>query len=526
MTTDREQQDIDFTLLPSFIIETEEQLEILIQLLLLIEENPERQADHLDELFRLIHQLKGSSAIVGLTDLSVSLHEVENLLEQVREKNASFEEHLINLLIEFATALEAALENQLTDFNKDYWISRFRKCHPDLEDDQTYEIIKPDIPLILSREEKELVASSQEEDKIIYGIELLFTQEAPLRSVVAIAFYNYLQRFGEILTTAPPFSQLAEENFAIFKAVLISEKPLTLEEQQKIITFPVNDGVEKVYIREWTYRKEESSSFNKTIRVDTEQIDELIKQLEKLSATKTALCHLYSLKKQDAATWEELGANLKDLEHLVASLQLEVDNLRMVPVKQIFSRFTNFIRKMAQQTKKIVKIELRDQNIKIDKDIAEQLIDPLTQLIKNAIDHGIETPAERKQAGKKEAGTIWLEARQDGKYLHISVRDDGRGLDFIKISSTAVARKLTADQKRFSTDNISELQQIIFTPGFSTSEQVNNLSGRGVGLDIVKTNLDKLQGIIEIISQEQQGATFTLKIPFTFIEGPTLNKGN
>ncbi len=371
-----------------------------------------------------------------------------------------------------------------------------------------------------------MVASSQEEDKIIYGIELLFTQEAPLRSVVAIAFYNYLQRFGEILTTAPPFSQLAEENFAIFKAVLISEKPLTLEEQQKIITFPVNDGVEKVYIREWTYRKEESSSFNKTIRVDTEQIDELIKQLEKLSAIKTALCHLYSLKKQDAATWEELGANLKDLEHLVASLQLEVDNLRMVPVKQIFSRFTNYIRKMAQQTKKIVKIELRDQNIKIDKDIAEQLIDPLTQLIKNAIDHGIETPAERKQAGKKEAGTIWLEARQDGKYLHISVRDDGRGLDFIKISSTAVARKLTADQKRFSTDNISELQQIIFTPGFSTSEQVNNLSGRGVGLDIVKTNLDKLQGIIEIISQEQQGATFTLKIPFTFIEGPTLNKGN
>ncbi|HBT18109.1 MAG TPA: hybrid sensor histidine kinase/response regulator, partial [Firmicutes bacterium] len=229
---------------------------------------------------------------------------------------------------------------------------------------------------------------------------------------------------------------------------------------------------------------------------------------------------------QDAATWEELGANLKDLEHLVASLQLEVDNLRMVPVKQIFSRFTNYIRKMAQQTKKIVKIELRDQNIKLDKDIAEQLIDPLTQLIKNAIDHGIETPAERKQAGKKEAGTIWLEARQDGKYLHISVRDDGRGLDFIKISSTAVARKLTADQKRFSTDNISELQQIIFTPGFSTSEQVNNLSGRGVGLDIVKTNLDKLQGIIEIISQEQQGATFTLKIPFTFIEGPTLNKGN
>ncbi|HBT18110.1 MAG TPA: hypothetical protein DEB05_14280, partial [Firmicutes bacterium] len=109
---------------------------------------------------------------------------------------------------------------------------------------------------------------------------------------------NYLQRFGEILTTAPPFSQLAEENFAIFKAVLISEKPLTLEEQQKIITFPVNDGVEKVYIREWTYRKEESSSFNKTIRVDTEQIDELIKQLEKLSAIKTALCHLYSLKKQ------------------------------------------------------------------------------------------------------------------------------------------------------------------------------------------------------------------------------------
>jgi two-component system chemotaxis sensor kinase CheA len=513
--------EIDLNLLPSFIIESTEHIERLIEILLILEENPEAQDDHIDELFRIAHQIKGSAAIVGLNDLNQAFHEVENLLDQVRENINRLEKPLINLLLEFANALEATMENQLNDFNKDYWIARFKKFNPETEKEENQPTIKPDVPLILSKEEKAIVASWQEQNKIVYGIELLFSQEAPFRSAATIAFHNYLQRFGEILTMAPPFSQLSEENFAIFKVVLLKEKPLSLEEQDKIMVFPINDGVERVYIREWTYRKEESGNLgagdlpSRTIRVSTTQIDYVMKQLRELVSIKTSLNHISSLDYQDSSTWKELNKSLKNLEDQINTLQFALVELRMVPLKQLFSRFTNSVRNIARQAQKKIKLEFRGEDIKIDREVAEQLIDPLTHLIRNAIDHGVETPEERRKAGKEVVGNILLEARQEGKYILISVKDDGRGLNLPKILETSVTKEPIEGNISLSPNDIHNIKKIIFTPGFSTTQQANNLSGRGVGLDIVKHNVEQLQGIIEIETQENHGTTFTLKIPFS-----------
>ncbi len=521
MTNNNQPNELDLNLLPSFVIETNEHIERLIEILLVLEENPEAQDDYIDELFRIAHQIKGSAAIVGLNDLTEALHEVENLLDKVREKINRLDQPLINILLEFANALEATLDNQFNDFNKDYWVARFKKFNPDTKEENNQQTDKPDIPLILSREEKAMVASWQEQNKIVYGIELLFSQEAPFRSAVTIAFHNYLQRFGEILTMAPPFSQLTGENFAIYKVVLLREKPLSLADQEKITVFPINDGVEKVYIREWTYRKEESGNFNtgdlpsRTIRVDTAQIDYVMEQLGKLANIKTSLNQVFSLVDQDTPAWKELSKNLKDLEEQINTLQFALAELRMIPLKHVFSRFTYTVRNIARQTQKKIKLEFRGEETKIDREIAEQLIDPLTHLIRNAIDHGIETPEKRRKAGKEVTGKIILKARQEGKYIIISVTDDGRGLEFAKIFDSAATKKFVEANKSLSPEDINNIKKIIFTPGFSTTQQANNISGRGVGLDIVKHNLDLLQGTIEVITEENKGTTFTLKIPFS-----------
>jgi len=519
---DKEQsKHVDQELLSTYIAESEEQVERLVFILLQIEEQPERQSEFIDELFRLAHNLKGSSGIAGLTQLKETMHEVENLFDRVRNGDYQLNASDVDLLLSLTDDLVSYFEESiLSEPFPEKWRKEIkaRWCDQSTNVNSKPEH-KSDPPLILNKEEKKKVAAWQEGNKQVYGIELHFTNEAPFRSVSTLIFMKYLKEYGEILTTAPVFEELEQEEYSCVKMVLLREKPLTPEQELKIIDYPVNEGVDGVKLRQWQYRREESGNIydekikgTQTIRVESERIDKVINQLGKILTLKTGLLHLFQEGYNGKTSWDELGKSLQELEQTVSSLQINAMDLRMIPVRQVFTRFPKIVRDIAKKCGKKIELHFVGEDTEIDKQIAEALIDPLTHLLRNSIDHGIEELEERRKNGKDPVGHITLNAHQEGGHIVISVSDDGRGLNQEKIKNKALKAGIIQENDELSTEEVTGL---IFAPGFSTAEQVSDISGRGVGLDVVKNGLKRLQGDIEVKSLPYAGTEFALKVPLT-----------
>lgn len=514
-------QHIDEELLSTFITEAKEQIERLVFILLQIEQQPDRQSGFIDEMFRLAHNLKGSSGIAGLNELKETMHEVENLFDIVRNGNYQLSEDDVDLLLSLTDELVNYLEagDFHNPFPQEAWVGRIRNCAGDQNNSTELTQRKSDPPLILNKEEKKKVASWQETGKQVYGIELHFTNEAPMRSVTAFVFIKYLKQYGEILTTAPVREELEKEEFASVKLVLLRKDPLSPEEELKIMDYPANEGVDGVKIRQWQYRREEGANVYheringaQTIRVEAERIDKVLNQLGKILTLKTGLLHLHKEGYNGRTSWEEFGKSLQDLDQTISALQTSAMDLRMIPVHQIFTRFPKVVRDLAKNCGKKIELQFVGEETEIDKQIAEELVDPLTHLLRNSIDHGIEEVEERKEKGKEPIGHIILDAHQEGSHIVISVRDDGRGLNLEKIRNKAIKAGLIKAEEILTED---ELTRLIFAPGFSTADKVSEISGRGVGLDVVKTGIKRLQGDIEVKSVPGTGTEFALKVPLT-----------
>jgi two-component system chemotaxis sensor kinase CheA len=325
----------------------------------------------------------------------------------------------------------------------------------------------------------------------------------------------------------PSIKELAAEKFDIFKAILFVENPLTPEQEQIIITYPVNDVLE-TRLRKWVYRPEEAKletkgiqenhehisavGVERSIRVEPSKIDKLVNNIGELLNIKTNLKQLTQLGYQGRITWEQLTKAVQKLDQLIAVFHEDIMDLRMVPVRQIFTRFPRIIRDVAKKKNKQVELTIFGEDTEIDKQVAENLADPLTHMVRNAVDHGLENGAERIAIGKPEVGQVKLGAYKDGDYIVISISDDGRGLDPKQIRDKAVKNGLIKNEQQLSDDEIFKL---IFAPGFSTAEKVSDISGRGVGMDVVLNSINLLKGDIEVNTQLNRGTTFLLKVPLT-----------
>lgn len=523
MLEHNENSFVDSDLLATFITETSEQIERLVLILLQIEQNTDRQAEFIDEMFRLAHNIKGSSGLIGLTEVTEVMHEIENLFSAVRNGKYSLDNEAVDLLIAFTDEFSAYLAKNImaTPFPGEIWLEKLKAvANKDAANPQSNRQTVP--PLILSEEDKAKVNSWQEEGKIVYEINVTFTPEATMRSVSAVIFLRFIRTLGNVLITAPVEELIPEENYSAFRVVLFTENQLTPEEEQSIYNYPLNNGVQDISIRQWDYRKDDhqkgfdlslgDSSANQTIRVKSERIDKVINQIGKLLTLKTSLSHLYRNGYAGKPTWEQLSKIVQELDQTVSTLQIGAMDLRMIPVRQLFARFPKIVRDITKQLGKKVELHFVGEDTEIDKHIAEELIDALTHLLRNAVDHGLEDMETRKKLGKDPTGHITLGARQEGSHIVISVTDDGRGLNLEKIKEKALATGLITEGNNLSEE---ELIRLIFSPGFSTTTQVSELSGRGVGMDVVKTNLKKLQGDIDVQTKPGQGTTFLLKVPLT-----------
>ncbi len=513
-------KDESLTLL--FVTETHDQLERFSEILLHWGEHEDLKKD-INELFRLAHNIKGSSGMMGLTELKDAIHVVEDLFDAVRKDKLYLDSELIDSLLKFSDEVFLYIENgrwQEVEPLK-HWKNFFNSS---LAETSLSPVKKFDTPLTLSTTEKETIAAWQEAGKFVYGIEVEFNSEAEMQGASALIFIRMLPQYGTVYKTVPREEDLKEEKFTILRVVLVTEQCLTHEQESAITSYPMYDVI-AVRVRQWAYRSEEALALPKTkidkdgthlvertIRVEAGKIDRLVNQVGELIHVKASLLEFLSQRNHQVLNWNQFLRVIQKLEVVTEGLQEEVMDLRMIPVRNIFTRFSRTVYDISKQKGKQVELVFFGEDTEIDKQVAEQLVDPLTHLIRNAVDHGLESEENRIKNGKGRIGRVTMGAYQDGDDIVISVQDDGQGLDLDKIRTKGIQTGLI-DEFQDLTDE--EIRKLIFEPGFSTADIISDISGRGVGLDVVHDSIKKLKGDIVIDSKPGQGTSFRLKIPLT-----------
>jgi two-component system chemotaxis sensor kinase CheA len=257
-----------------------------------------------------------------------------------------------------------------------------------------------------------------------------------------------------------------------------------------------------------------------TVRVDIRKLDGLMNLVGELQGVKANLSHLAEVARQSGGAalsklWgQELTREARVLERRLEALQQGLLEARMVPLHPLFDKLARLVRRIGREVNKPLVFSVQGGDVELDKLLVEGLSDPLMHLLRNAIDHGLEPPAERASRGKGEAGQLWLSASQKGNHVVIEVRDDGAGIDEARVREVALAKGL-ADEATLARWPSREVRGLLFSPGFTTARNVSSLSGRGVGLDVVKTNVAQMSGIIDVVSEPGRGTTFTLTLPVT-----------
>ena len=271
-------------------------------------------------------------------------------------------------------------------------------------------------------------------------------------------------------------------------------------------------------------RREAEATKDNTIRVDTDRLDQVLNLSGEIGLTKNRLTHLRSdilQGRSDAVTLRALDESVSQLDMLVVNLQNAVMKTRMQPIGRLFNKYPRLARDLARQLGRDVELVLSGEETEIDKTMIEDLNDPLVHLIRNAVDHGVEDPAERAAAGKPAKSLVRLGAHQEGDHIYITIADDGKGMRPEMIRNKAIEKGLISAEEASSLDDEQSLA-LIFLPGFSTKDQISSVSGRGVGMDVVKTNIQKLNGTISISSAPGSGSVFTISLPLTLAILPVL----
>ncbi|MGO8696223.1 MAG: chemotaxis protein CheA [Limisphaerales bacterium] len=444
-------------LIKDLLIESFEGLDIFDREMLVLEKG-EGNAETINNVFRIIHTLKGSSGCIGLNKMESVAHVGESLLSLLRDGKLTFNPAMIKALLEYSDALKEML-----------------RC---LE--QTGQQSAVDYSALM-RKLQALQAGDASAGKPPAKGFGLFEEEAdplPLPQAAPVAT-------AEPPPASPPPAGPAEPAEKAARDKDVATRPIT-------------------------------SISDTAIRVDVGQLDKLMNLVGELVLARNQIVQFTS-QAQEATL---LNAAQR-INTITTELQESVMKTRMQPIGNVWAKFPRIVHDMAEDLSKQVRLVMEGKETDLDRTIIEAIKDPLTHLVRNAIDHGIETPAARRRAGKPEQGTLTLRAFHEGGQVNIEILDDGQGIDVAKVKEKAVQRSLvTPDQAARLTDR--EIFNFIFLPGFSTAEKVTNLSGRGVGMDVVKTNIEKIGGSVDVLSEPGQGTTLKIKIPLTLAIIPAL----
>ncbi|EEW8344233.1 MULTISPECIES: chemotaxis protein CheA [Enterobacteriaceae] len=498
----------------TFFDEADELLADMEQHLLVLQpEAPD--AEQLNAIFRAAHSIKGGAGTFGFSVLQETTHLMENLLDEARRGEMQLNTDIINLFLEtkdiMQEQLDAYKQSQEPDAASfDYICQALRQLALEAKGEKPSAVTR--LSVVAKSEPQDEQSRSQSPRRIILSrlkageVDLLEEELGHLTTLTDVV------KGADSLSAILP-GDIAEDDITAVLCFVIEADQITFETVEvspKISTPPVlklaaEQAPTGRVEREKTTRSNESTS----IRVAVEKVDQLINLVGELVITQSMLAQRSS--ELDPVNHGDLITSMGQLQRNARDLQESVMSIRMMPMEYVFSRYPRLVRDLAGKLGKQVELTLVGSSTELDKSLIERIIDPLTHLVRNSLDHGIELPEKRLAAGKNSVGNLILSAEHQGGNICIEVTDDGAGLNRERILAKAASQGLTVSEN-MSDD---EVAMLIFAPGFSTAEQVTDVSGRGVGMDVVKRNIQEMGGHVEIQSKQGTGTTIRILLPLT-----------
>ena len=480
-------------ILNDFLTESNEMLEVLDQRFVTLESDP-NNTDLLNEIFRAMHSMKGSAGFLGFNNLVDVAHRGENILNKLRQGEMAVNPAIISIILETIDVIKAIMAD-IRESGTDSHVPT-GAIAAKLDD-----ILNGTTPVSAP-------TAAPAEPVAAPKVEAL-SPAAPPAAPVAPP-----QTLGEILVTDGLASK--EQVLDALTAQQHQPEPKTpLGEillQAKAITERALD--QALHKQEKQPKPVEEDA---TIRVETKRLDSVMNLVGELVLGRNRLIKIGTQLEQQHESDPQvrvLSETLAQLNLVTTDLQLAVMKTRMLPIKKVFAKLPRMVRDLSQKLNKQVHLEMRGEETELDKSVADEIGDPLVHLVRNAIDHGIETPAERQAKGKAGEGQLTIAASQEGNSIVIRINDDGRGIQVEKIKEKALAKGLISEAE-LATMEHREILNLIFLPGFSTAEKVTDVSGRGVGMDVVRTNIRKINGSVDLESEPGKGSQIIIKLPLT-----------
>lgn len=528
-----------------FIDESTEHLDTLYQQMLELEKNPAEKSI-IEEIFRAAHTLKGMSATMGYDDLANLTHKLENVFDGIRYDKIKVKTEMMDDLFHAVDHLNEMVSDIASggDGKKDVStiVNRLDRIEKGLDlSNETVEEIKEvgtDLTVYLDEFQITIIEEALEQGFTCYELQVELNENSLLKAARVYMVFDLLEKHGEVIYSIPSVSDLEEENFDYtFKTIYITKEPqedirgkiLKVSEIQEVIISEFSleqykqEQDEEVVKEDKIVAKDDTTSKSnkqasatsmkaaptKTIRVNIERLDVLMNLFEELVIDRGRLEQI-SLDLRNS----ELQETVERMSRVSSDLQNIILTMRMVPIDTVFNRFPRMIRQLARELKKEVNVEIIGAETELDRTVIDEIGDPLVHLIRNAMDHGIEMPDERLKVGKPRQGTLTLEAYHSGNHVFVEIIDDGAGINKERVVKKAIERGLITAQEA-ETMSDQQIYDLILTSGFSTNEKVSDVSGRGVGLDVVKNTIESLGGNITIDSTEGQGSVFSIQLPLT-----------
>ena len=487
-------------ILEDFLIEASEMVEQLDQNLIELENNP-TDLELLNKIFRVAHTIKGSSSFLNFDILTHLTHNMEDVLNKARHGDLIITPSIMDVVLESIDLMKALLEaiqEHNTDADSGIEISDCVKKLQDISSNQF------DTPKAKKSTAKKPSTSTKPDAKPTTK-----PAKAPKSTQANTESTPTNMSADEV---DAEIARLLAERQAADKAKRAQKKqnqaPQTSQESKEAKEKPSKDS---------KHDEAKANAIEQTVRVDVKRLDHLMNLIGELVLGKNRLSRIYGdiEERYDGERFlEEFNQVVSSISAVTTDLQLAVMKTRMLPISKVFSKFPRMVRDLSRELGKDIELVISGEETELDKSIVEKISDPLVHIIRNSCDHGIEERAERENAHKSATGTIDLRAYNEGNHIVIEINDDGKGLDAESIKAKALEKNLI-NERDAETMSEKEAFNLIFKPGFSTAATISNVSGRGVGMDVVKTNIEKLNGVIEIESKKGIGTTLKLKIPLT-----------
>jgi two-component system chemotaxis sensor kinase CheA len=545
-------------LLEDFLVEAFEMIEEMDQDLVELENSPD-DLDLLNKIFRVAHTIKGSGSFLNFDKLTRLTHHMEAVLDKARKDELTITPEIMDVILESVDAMKGILEyirdngeDSAPDIDIEPVVTKLDAIvnggnisgeNTDTKESNSEETKKPNIVGSINLDEitlenaDEIDLDSLEPEELDAVLEHLvkLRNEKPKKADNINLDEITLENADEIdLDSLEP-----EEADAVLEHLVELRNKNSLDKKQENQdkkeennnenkkdekSKPTPTTPAKVENKQLTaeqkkkeVKKAISVAAEQTIRVDVKRLDQLMNLIGELVLAKNRLIKIYNdveERYEGEKFLEELNQVVSSISIVTTDLQIAVMKTRMLPIGKVFNKFPRLVRDLSRELGKKVKLIIEGEETELDKSIIEEIGDPLVHMIRNSVDHGIESPEERKEKGKSEEGTVWLRAYNEGNMIVIEIKDDGKGMDPEILKNKAIEKGIITETEAANMSD-KEAFMLIFKPGFSTAAKVTNVSGRGVGMDVVKTNIEKLNGIIEVDSAPGKGTTFKLKIPLT-----------